>query len=458
MVDTHASEADAFTLQLERDPLLRSTIVAIARFDRSPDWSQLVDRIDRASRLDPNFRKKLVPSPMRLAPPRWITDPDFDLSWHMRRARVPAGAGFEAVLDYARIAGMDAFDHERPLWEFTLLEGMRDGEAALVMKLHHSLTDGIGGISLATNVLDLTREPGELPDLPAPPPLDAPDRAFEPLLSSLAFNMRRLIDGGGELVRRAPTEAATMIRHPQRAVRGLAATTASVARFVRPVMSTKSPVMRDRRLRWHYDTLDIPVAELKEAAATVGCTLNDAYVAAIAAGFRRYHDHHGAIVDNLRVAMPISLRGDDDGVGGNRITIVRFTIPVQLRSASERIYRIGELCRSARNEPALGYGNWIAGVLNLLPVAVPGGMLKHVDLLASNVPGFPVEVFVAGARVEAFYPFGPPLGSSANITLVSYAGTCNIGINTDEGAVPDPEVLKACLQDGFDEVLALADP
>ena len=455
MVDTHVSEADAFTLQLERDPLLRSTIVAIARFDRSPDWPRLVERIDRATRIDPNFRKKLATSPMRLAPPRWVTDPDFDLSWHLRRSRVPAGAGFEAVLEVARIAGMDAFDHDRPLWEFTLVEGLPDGEAALVMKIHHSLTDGIGGISLAGNVVDLSREPDELPEV-AEPALDPPSRQFEPLLEALTHDVRYLVGGGADLLRRAPAVAISAARHPRRSVREFTAVTASIARFVQPVMTTKSPLMRERRLLWHFDTLDVPVAGLKAAAATVEGTLNDAYVAAIGGGFRRYHDHHGAIIEDLRVSMPISLRTDEDGIGGNRITIVRFTVPVRLGTPAERIYRIGELCRSARHEPALSYGNWIAGVLNLLPVAVPGGMFKHVDLLASNVPGFPVEVFVAGARVEAFYPFGPPLGSSANITLVSYDGMCNIGINTDGGAVPDPDVLKECLREGFDEVLALA--
>lgn len=455
MVDTHVSETDAFTLQLERDPLLRSTIVAVARFDRSPQWPQLVDRIERATFLAPNFRKKLVPTPLRLAPPRWVTDPDFDLSWHLRRARVPAGAGFEAVLDVARIAGMDAFDHDRPLWEFTLIEGLPDGEAALVMKVHHSLTDGIGGISLAADVVDLTREASE-PTHVAEPPHDESGRLFEPLLEALTHDARYLIGGGAALLRRVPAEAVAAARHPRRSISELAATTASIARFVRPVTTTKSPLMRERRLRWHYDTFDVPVAGLKAAAATVDGTLNDAYVAAIAGGFRHYHDQHGAIVEDLRVSMPISMRGDDDSVGGNRITIVRFTVPVRLKSPAERTQRIGELCRSAQGEPALGYANWIAGVLNLLPVAVTGGMLKHVDLLASNVPGFPAEVFVAGARVEAFYPFGPTLGSSANITLVSYAGMCNIGINTDEGAVPDPELLKECLQQGFDEVLELA--
>ena len=203
--------------------------------------------------------------------------------------------------------------------------------------------------------------------------------------------MRYLVGGGGDLLRRAPAEAVAALRHPQRAVREFTATAASIARFVRPVMTTKSPVMRERRLRWHFDTLDVPVDGLKAAAATVDGTLNDAYVAAIAGGFRRYHDRHGAIVEDLRISMPISVRHEDDAIGGNKITIVRFTVPVRLRTPAERTARIGELCRSARREPALGYGNWIAGVLNLLPVAVSGGMLKHVDLLASNVPGFPIR-------------------------------------------------------------------
>ena len=97
------------------------------------------------------------------------------------------------------------------------------------------------------------------------------------------------------------------------------------------------------------------------------------------------------------------------------------------------------------------------GALNLLPIAVTGGMLKHVDFLASNVPGFSADVYVGGARLEAFHAFGPTLGSAANVTLMSYRGTCHMGINTDTGAVPDPEVFARCMREGFDEVLALAD-
>ena len=156
----HVSEVDAFTMQLERDPLLRSTIVAVAQFDRAPSW-RAPRRADRAGDpAGPDVSQKLVPTPWRLAPPRWVVDPDFDLSWHVRRARVaePGGTAGGAHVR-AGTRGMTAFDHDRPLWEFTLLEGLPDGRAALVMKVHHALTDGIGGIQIAAHVVDLERSP-----------------------------------------------------------------------------------------------------------------------------------------------------------------------------------------------------------------------------------------------------------------------------------------------------------
>lgn len=455
MQDNHVNEVDAFTVQLERDPLLRSTIVAVALFDRAPAWPKLVRRVERATCIAPTFRMKLVPTPLRLAPPRWVVDPDFDLAWHLRRGRVPAGGGFDAVLEHARVAGMSAFDHDRPLWEFTLLEGLPKGRAALVMKVHHSLTDGIGGVALAMHVVDLARIAETLPDAPAPP-LASDHGPLEPLIEALGHDVRQLAEVGGDLARKAPGLVVGALRSPVRTVTGAARVVGSIAHFVQPVLRTSSPVMRERRLRWHYDILDVPFDDLRSAARVVDGTLNDAFVAGIAGGFRLYHERHGAGVDELHITMPISTRGSAGGVAGNRVTLVRFGVPVGIASPAERVARIGELCRAARREPALGQANLIAGALNLLPGAVTGAMLKHIDLLASNVPGFSDEVFVAGARLEAFYPFGPTLGSSANVTLMSYAGTCNIGVNTDAGAVPDPSLLTACLREGFDEVLALA--
>ena len=161
-------------------------------------------------------------------------------------------------------------------------------------------------------------------------------------------------------------------------------------------------------------------------------------------------------VDHLRVTMPVSLRAAADPAGGNRITLARIVLPVGIQDPADRIRAIDRLSREWRREPAIPYSNVIAGVLNLLPRSVTGGMLKHVDFLASDVPGFPDRVFLGGAAVMGFYPFGPTIGAGANVTLMSYAGTCNIGVTTDVAAVARPEQFNESLVEGFEEVLALS--
>lgn len=454
LLETHVRDTDAFTLSMERDPLLRSTIVAIALFDQAPDWDGLVERIDRATRLTPTFRQKLQATPLGLAPPRWVVDPDFDLGFHLRRVGAPAPHSFDTVLEIARNAGMAAFDPARPLWEFTLVEGLTDGRAALVMKVHHSLTDGIGGIQLAAHVVDLQREPADLGPLPDAP--EAPEPGpFDAWRDVVVYDLVRVADTVRTRLGALPGDVLGVLRDPVGSVIGAAATAASLARFVRPITTTLSPVMTQRRLQWHYATLDIPLAPLKQAARLADGTLNDGFVGGIAGGLRRYHEKHGAAVESLRLTMPISIRNDDDPEGGNRVTLVRFEVPVGIEDPIERMREIDRLGVELREDRALPWSNTVAAVLNLLPGSVTGGMLKHVDFLASNVPGFGDSVYVGGAELLGFYPFGPTIGSAANITLMSYRGVCHLGVNTDAGAVPDPELFVQCLVEGFSEVLDL---
>jgi hypothetical protein len=154
--------------------------------------------------------------------------------------------------------------------------------------------------------------------------------------------------------------------------------------------------------------------------------------------------------------MPISMRRESDPVGGNRITLERFTVPTGEADPGARVRMTGWRCRAARYEEALPWSDAVAGALNLLPSGVIGSMLKHVDFLASDVPGVPVTLYLAGAEVTGNYAFGPTTGAALNVTLVSYRGTCCVGCNVDTTAVPDAEILVDCLRQGFDEVLGLA--
>ena len=170
----------------------------------------------------------------------------------------PVPKSFEYVLDHARHAGMDAFDPARPLWEFTLIEGLEDGQAALVMKLHHSLTDGIGGVQIATHVVDLQREPGDLgpmPRLPRP----QPRRPLDAWRDLVSYDLARAVEIVRSRLTALPGDARHLIRDPFGSIVDAAETAASLARFVRPISTTLSPVMTNRRLQWHYDTLDVPL-------------------------------------------------------------------------------------------------------------------------------------------------------------------------------------------------------
>ena len=454
--DAHLRQSDAFAWNMERDPLLRSTIVAVATFDQVPDWERLVDRLERATRLSPNFRRRLVSSPLKLAPPRFLFDPDFELGWHLRRLSAPAPHTLDTVLEFARTAGMAAFDPARPLWECTLIDGLVDGRSALVMKVHHSLTDGIGGIQIAQHIVDFQAEAADQGPMPAVPPSlreGLGPAALTGVIEALTWDLSNVVGVGLRRLAGLPGDAVRAARHPRDAVVGLVEDVRSIAGFVRPVISTRSPVMTERRLSWHYQILECSTAELKRAGHAAGGSLNDAFIGGVTGGLRRYHEEYARHVDRLRLTMPISLRTSADPEGGNRVTIVRFDVPVGIEDPAARMTEIGRICAHQRHEPAVAYSEAIAGVLNLAPTAVVGGMLKHVDFLASNVPGLSQTAWLAGAELQGFYAFGPTLGASANVTLMSYGDTCCVGVNVDTGAVADPDLFLDCLAEGFEEVL-----
>ncbi len=443
---------DAFSWYMESDRGLRSTVVALALLDRAPDWGYLRQRVDRMTRLVPLFRRRVQEPPWRIGPPRWTVDPDFDLDFHMRRARLAQPASWAAALDVARVAAMADFDRDRPLWELTLLEGLPGGKAALLTKVHHCLSDGIGAIELLGLVVDGDRDLPSLGDLPALPAGTA--------------GRSLLLDSVGDDVREAAHVARWAGRALGRLPGGLtspagAATAAwdmagSVYRIVRPIVRQASPLMTERQMVRHLATLDVPLDSLRQAAVPHGGHVNDAFLAAVTGGLRRYHESHGSTADDLRVTMPMSIRRPGDPIGGNRIVLLRFALPSGIADPAERIARIARLSQSWRLEPAIGFTQAIAFALNLAPRSYVQGVLRRVDFVASDVPGLAQAVYVAGARVLAYYPFGPTIGSALNATLMSYDGTCNVGINIDVGAVPDADDLVGHLRDGFDEVLALA--
>jgi diacylglycerol O-acyltransferase len=346
---------------------------------------------------------------------------------------------------------MEGFDRRHPLWDFTLVEGLEGGRALWIMKAHHVLTDGIGSVQLAVHLFDVDpeHEPVLQHEIPAPEPHDTADL----LLDVIEHDVEGAVGLARASLGSVVPGMLRAARHPTHAVSETVKVARSIGRMVKPVADSLSPLMRDRQPASEFRALEVDQDGLAAAARRHGATINDAFLAGITGGMRRYHEVHELEVGRLRVAMPVSLRTDDHEAGGNHVTVMRFIVPVDVTDAGFRMRASHSQVAAIRAEPAIGYTELIAGALSALPTSVIGTMLKRIDFLASNVPGVPVPLHLVGVPVLAFYPFGPTVGSAVNITLMSYAGTCCIGVNTDEAAIPDPDVFLECLAEGFAEVL-----
>jgi hypothetical protein len=206
---------------------------------------------------------------------------------------------------------------------------------------------------------------------------------------------------------------------------------------------------------------EVPLDEMKLAGKAVGASVNDVYLGAISASLRRYHEALGETVDSLPMAIPVNLRKAGDPAAGNHFGAILMAAPVGVKDASERLSLIGRAVREGKSEPAIGAMGLLAPVLARLPAAalrsLAGSTLKP-DIQASNVPGPRTTIYLAGARIEKAYAFGPVPGVAAMFTMQSIAGTCFVGINYDPAAITRSDLFARCLVQGFRETLRLGTP
>jgi WS/DGAT/MGAT family acyltransferase len=403
---------------IEVDPVLRSPIVAIGVLERMPDWGTVLEIASSAVGAFPTLR-------CRVSGRRWVDVPDFDITDHVRRLRLATEGPVRALLDFVEPTVTAAFDVARPPWEWTFVDGLEGGRAGFAFRVHHALTDGVGGVGLAAALLFQATE------APA-----VPGAGREPEQPSLIEQLAGLPAGGLRLG-------------------------ASIARELAPAVAPLSPIMRGRGLRRALDTIDVPLERLHVAAQGLDVSLNDAFLGAVGGGLRSYHEAQGASAEALRFTMPVSIRLPTDPPGGNRFAPARFVLPLA-GTPAERITSAARCARSARNEPALPLTAAVSALLDRLPPRVAatmvGSMFKSVDVDAVNVPGLAGSVSLAGAQVERLYAFAPPTGAAVSITLLSHGPTACIGIQSDRTAVADPALLTQCLTEAFGEVLDLASP
>ena len=453
------SEAEGLMWRLEKDPYLSSTFANITVLDRKIDADRLRRRLERATYLVPRLRQRVQPTPVSLTPPLWVEDTDFELDYHVRHIALPKPGSMRQLCDLGTLMAADPFDRTRPLWEFVIVDGLKGGKGALIQKLHHTVADGEGSLRLSMQFLDLER------DAPEPPPLTEEQlgaaRTPDQPESTPADAMRDLLTGSLRMPIGVARQMRDLLADPTQ-IPNAGLTLADTIRVVVSQLSdteaARSPLWTARSLRRRLETLRTPLDETKAVAKKLGGTLNTAFICAAAAAAGEYHRKVGSPVDHLRASMVISTRTADSGA--NAFSLARLLVPTGEMDAAERFRLIHEATTSAREASATAGLETLAAVAATLPTSLVTRLARTqaqtVDFATSNVRGASYPCFVAGAQILANYPIGPLAGVAFNLTLVSYLGSLDMGMNVDAAAVEDPPLLRACMEDAFTELTHLA--
>ena len=451
------SDTEALMWRLEKDPYLASTFANITILDRPPDMDLLYARMERTSMLFPRLRRRVQLPPGNIGNPTWVDDPGFDIRHHVRQVALPAPGTMRQLQDLVTLLIADPFDRSRPLWQFVVIDGLEGGRSAMVLKLHHTVTDGEGGVELSLQYLDLEREPGPLP--PVDPEIvnsfaetkepDATDALRGAMNDSLRIPIAVL------------KQVRDVLANPSVLGEIGSSTSATVRSLVAQLSETdsaRSPLWTERSLRRRLEVARVPYTEMRAVSKMLGGTLNTSFVTAAAHAAGRYHDQMGAPVESLRASMAVSTR--TAGTEGNAFSLVRMLVPTSDMPVTDRFEAINEILVAARSGGASAALDAIATVSTVMPTSVLTRLARSqaetVDFATSNVRGAGVPLYVAGAKLLANYPIGPLAGVAFNMTLLSYLGGLDVGINIDEAAVESPELLRESLQMAFDEMVALA--
>ncbi len=455
--DRKMSDAEGLMWRLEKDPHLSSTFANVTVLDKSPNFDTFLRRMERATYAVPRLRQRVQPAPANISAPMWVDDPNFDLRYHVRHLALPKPGSMRQLLDLASLMACDAFDRTRPLWQFTVVDGLRGGKSALIQKMHHTIVDGEGGVQLSLQFLDFERVVDELP--PLDPDLIAAAAEAAAAEAPSPDLLRDLLNGS----MRMPLGLLKQIKELLHDPTGIPDAGSAAADTVRGVMqqlgdteSARSPLWTKRSLLRQMEVLRAPFADTRSAAKRLGGTLNTAFLACAAEAAGRYHRELGAPVELLRSSMAISTR--TEASGANAFSLARMLVPTGDMPIGERFAAIQEAAGAAKEASATASLETLAAVAAALPTSMITRLARQqahtVDFATSNVRGAPVPMFVAGAQLLENYPVGPLGGVAFNLTLLSYNHSLDMGVNIDTAAVEQPQLLHKCLERAFKDLMA----
>ena len=424
------------------------------------DFDALRDAFEGVLHHVPRYRQKLMwqdplqalvtlraPGWMeRLAaqPPVWVDDPDFDIDYHVRHISVPRPGAEDQLKEIASRLLEAPLDRSKPLWEAWIIEGLEDGNFAVLIKVHHCMVDGMSGVGLAEHLLSL--EPDQAAETPQPyrprPAPTAADLHREDVTNKLTSGISAVGSLGERLL------------HPV----SWWETAEHTLRSFADVLSTNTGTMSDtplngelgphRQIEWSYT----PLADVKAIKNALGCTINDALLLVVTGALRDYLRLHDVDLEEtpFRIGMPVDLRAEGDDTAGNQITLVLVELPL----TETRLDRQLDAIRAQTGKLDKGNQtfviNTIMSVVEYVPAVMPliaKNFAGPGNCYLTNIRGPDVPLYQLGCEMVSCFPIAPLNGTMGLcIGAMSYQDQVCWGFACDPDLVPDVTRLRELLE------------
>ncbi|NNE72658.1 MAG: wax ester/triacylglycerol synthase family O-acyltransferase [Acidimicrobiales bacterium] len=402
------------------------------------------------------FTHKLVEVPFGLDRPYWIPDADFDLDYHLRHVAVPGDGGRDDFSALVSRIHARPLDRRRPLWETYIVDGVLGRYTGLITKLHHAAIDGLSGQEILSALVDLT------PDVPVPDTV--PERVIVAATDtsqvvrkaalSLLGSPVRMARATGTLARAATVFAPQLLGDDKPPADDDSSSGGSsirdrLANLGAPTTPFNATIGPHRR--WAY--VSVPLADVKAIKDATNTKVNDVVLTLVSSVLRDWLADHGGIPERPLAAMvPLSVRTEEQAhATGNFVSSTVCTLATDIENSAERLIEIHAAMNQSKEQQDALPANILTDLTQVFPPAVAALSARLVastrladrvnlpfNLVVSNVPGPPIPLFLAGAKIIAHYPVSAIVdGVGLNVTVSSIDGHLDFGFVSDRDLVPD---------------------
>ncbi|MGN6608795.1 MAG: wax ester/triacylglycerol synthase family O-acyltransferase [Jatrophihabitans sp.] len=493
------SAADRSAITAEQGPV-NMTMGAVVLLEDGPglDYDAVCRRIMERIHLVPRYRQRLQEPTVAVRAQKpndflfhsWVADENFEVGMHVRLGALPAPAGERELADYVAREFSRRLDRSRSPWEIHLIRGLDGGRAAMILKMHHALVDGLAALGIGMVLFDAEPHPPVVEAVPASEARSgmALHRYLARLATNSATRPARLLWGAADRYLSAPTAVEGDLRRARDVVAAMVRNRAAA-----PMLPFNRTITANRS----YALGATPFAPLRSVGKAAGGTVNDAVLAAVCGMLDRYLAAAGVDPTGLAgdpvALVPVSVRRPDEE-GGNRISIVFVDLPVRERDPMRRIQLINERTRRLRGSAEVIAGALIVSSIGFVPPLVTSAIssapslpkvpalpkvptkvanLSKVaglprrepaparvpnNLVVSNIPGPQVPLYFNGTLVLGAHPVVPlnPANQGINVGVFSYNHGFYWGITADRALQPSIDVAADALRAAIDELVALA--